>query len=64
MLLVGDPASGHHRFHPTMVATSFAGTPTLLIQDFGGDGAFPVFGEFDGRDLIRLIVEFEEPEEE
>lgn len=49
---------------PTIVATPFAGTPTLLIQDFGGDGTFPVFGEFDGRDLVRLIVEFEGPEEE
>ena len=49
---------------PSAVAGPLAGTPTLLIQDFGGDGTFPVFGEFDGPDLMRLIVEFVELEEE
>jgi hypothetical protein len=31
-------------------------TGALLIQDFGGDATFVVFAEFDGRDLLRLVL--------
>ena len=41
--------------------------PVLLIARFGGDGTFPVFGEFDeSGELLRVTIEFvgldEEPE--
>lgn len=40
------------------VAVPLAGRPVLLISGFGGDGTFPVFGEFDEDELARLTVEF------
>jgi hypothetical protein len=75
-LLVGDPcyllarrSSGTSgvdyeevlRSDATGVATSLADRPVLLIRGFGGDGTFPVFGEFDEGGLARVIVEFVEP---
>lgn len=35
------------------------GRPVVLIANFGGDGAYPVFGEFEDGELLRAIVEFE-----
>jgi hypothetical protein len=78
-LIVGDPAyllarrsSGTEgvdyeevlRSDVTAVATRLAGRPVLLISGFGGDGAFPVFGEFDEGGLSRVTVEFVDPPEE
>ena len=40
-----------------------AGMPVLLLQSFGGDGTFPVFGEYEDDDLVRVLVEFVGPEE-
>jgi hypothetical protein len=40
-----------------------AGQPVLLLQEFGGDGSYPVYGEFEDDMLVRVIVEFVEPEE-
>lgn len=31
----------------------------LLIQGFGGDGTYPVFGEYEDGEFRRLIVEFD-----
>lgn len=39
--------------------------PVLLLGRFGGDGTFPVFGEFDEYgELIRVTVEFVGPEDD
>jgi hypothetical protein len=43
------------------VATPLAGTSVLLLQDFGGDGSFPVIGEFIGSDLARIVIELDSP---
>jgi hypothetical protein len=43
--------------------TRLADLPVLLLQDFGGDGTFPVFGEFEDGELVRVTVEFVEPDE-
>lgn len=42
-------------------AMYFAGQPVLLIQQFGGDGTFPVFGEFDDGELIALHINLDPP---
>jgi hypothetical protein len=40
------------------------GQPVLLLQDFGGDGSFPVFGHFDGSELMSITIYFSELGEE
>lgn len=42
----------------TEPAIQLGGRPALLVTGFGGDGDFPVFGMFDGDDLVRLTIEF------
>jgi hypothetical protein len=37
-------------------ATYLAGTPVLLLQRFGGDGSFPVYGEFEDGELIGVRI--------
>ena len=32
--------------------------PVLLLGAFGGDGTFPVFGEFEDGELLRVTIEF------
>lgn len=44
-------------------ATPLAGKPAILVQNFGGDGSYPVFGEFENGYLVRVIVEFVEPDD-
>ena len=44
----------------TETASPLGGRPILLIQNFGGDGAFDVFGEFEDGELVRLTIEFED----
>ena len=34
----------------------------LLLQRFGGDGRYPVYGRFDGPQLVSVRIDFEEPE--
>ena len=36
------------------------GQPVLLLQAFGGDGIFPVFGHFEDGELIRVTVDLVE----
>ena len=36
----------------------------MLLQQFGGDGSFPVYGTFDGPELTSVTVEFEGPNQE
>jgi hypothetical protein len=78
-LLVGDPAYvlNHAAANKTgvdydaVIATDTSGAagvlldlPVLLISAFGGDGAFPVFGEFEDDELQRIVVEFVAPEDD
>mgnify|MGYP003333107657 FL=1 len=35
----------------------------LLLQRFGGDGRFPVYGRYDGPELVSVRIDFDEPEE-
>jgi hypothetical protein len=44
-------------------AVQLAGLPVVLFADFGGDGTFPVFGEYEDGELMRVVVEFVEPDE-
>ena len=46
------------------VTTPFAGRPVLVVSAFGGDGAYPVFGDFEEGELARVTIEFDEPDEE
>jgi hypothetical protein len=69
-LVVGDPAYilGHKAEAregidyqevidaPIEHAQELGGRPVLLIQDFGGDGTFPVFGEFEDGELMSFVV--------
>lgn len=44
-------------------ASQLDNRPVLLLGRFGGDGTFPVFGEFDEYgELLRVSIEFEGPE--
>lgn len=38
--------------------------PVLLMQRFGGDGTFPVYGEFDDGEFMRILVEFVDANED
>ena len=40
-----------------------AGQPVLVLQQFGGDGSFPVFGEFEDDMFVRVIIEFVDAED-
>lgn len=39
--------------------TQLDGQPVVLLANFGGDGAFQVFGEFEDGEFMRAIIEFE-----
>ena len=42
-----------------------AGQPVLLLGGFGGDGSFPVYGEYDEYgEMTRATVEFVGPDED
>ena len=45
---------------PDVPAAPLAGMPVLLLGRFGGDGTFPVFGEFEDDELVRVTIEFVE----
>ncbi len=38
-----------------------AGMPVVLVQDFGGDGSFPVFGEFEDGELMSIWINLDPP---
>ena len=40
-------------------AVGLAGQPVLLIQHFGGDGPYGVYGEFEDGEFLRLYVDFD-----
>lgn len=48
----------------TETAAPLGGRPVLLIQNFGGDGTFDVFGEFEDGELVRIVIELEERDDE
>jgi hypothetical protein len=35
------------------------GDVALLVQNFGGDGQFAVYGEFENGEFMRLVVDLE-----
>lgn len=35
-----------------------ADQPVVLLSNFGGDGAYPVIGEFEDDEFMRAIIEF------
>jgi len=44
------------------VTSPLDGQPVVLLRQFGGDGSFPVFGQYDDGGLVRVIVDFVEPD--
>ena len=40
--------------------TRLGGQPVLLLQQFGGDGTFPVFGQYEDGELIRVTIDLVE----
>jgi len=40
-----------------------AGQPVLLLHQFGGDGSFPVYGEFEDGMFARVVIEFVDTED-
>jgi len=38
--------------------------PVVLLSNFGGDGAYPVIGEFEDGGFTRAVIEFEPLEED
>jgi len=78
-LLIGDPAYCLPRAAdkkpgidyqavidaPLVLAQHLAKLPVLLLSQFGGDGTFPVFAEFDEYgEVARVTIEFVEPDDE
>lgn len=50
---------------PNEAAAPLAGRPVLLLGRLGGDGVFPVYGEFDDYgELVRVRVEFVGPDDD
>jgi hypothetical protein len=47
----------------TWPAQHLADKPVLLLQRFGGDGTFPVYGEFEGNHLVAVLIDFQPAEE-
>jgi hypothetical protein len=45
-------------------AQPLADKPVLLLQRFGGDGTFPVYGEFEGNHLVAVLIDLDPDEEE
>ena len=49
---------------PDAPAQPLAGQPILLLGHFGGDGTFPVYGEFDEDGVLwKATIYFVDPEE-
>ena len=40
-------------------ATQLGGQGVVLLSNFGGDGPYPVYGEFEDGEFMRAIIEFE-----
>ena len=51
------------RADSTLPAQYLDDRPVLLLGQFGGDGTFPVFGEFEEGELLRVTVEFVGPDD-
>jgi hypothetical protein len=47
------------RADASLIGSPLGDRPVLLIQGFGGDGTFPVFGEFEDGAFLRLVVDFD-----
>ena len=49
---------------PIQTASYLDGQPVILLADFGGDGAYPVYAEFDEMGVVRVIIEFVGPDDD
>jgi hypothetical protein len=50
---------------PEVAASYLAERPVILLGQFGGDGTFPVFGEFDEDGVLaRVTIDFVELDDE
>lgn len=45
----------------TQFAMPLAGTGVLLLQRFGGEGTFPVIGEFLDGELVGVRIDLDPP---
>lgn len=78
-LLIGDPAyvlprerDGRTgvdyeevaRADSTIHGQSLARKPVVLVQAFGGEGSFPVFGEFSDGELVSIWIDLDPPMDE
>lgn len=75
-LLIGDPAyllprasEGKPgvdyeeilRVDSSVHAQRLAGQPVLLLNGFGGDGTFPVYGDYLGPELMGVWIDLDPP---
>jgi hypothetical protein len=49
---------------PVQTASYLDGQPVILLGGFGGDGAFPVYAEFDETGVVRVVIEFVGPDDD
>jgi hypothetical protein len=47
----------------TWAAQPLANKPVLLLQRFGGDGTFPVYGEFQDERLRAVLIDLDPDED-
>ena len=72
-LVIGDPAyllphaargKGGVDYEAVIEASDpigrLGGQPVLLLQHFGGDGTFPVFGQYEDGELVRVTIDLVE----
>ena len=45
-------------------ANRIGGKPVILLSNFGGDGSFPVFGEFDEGELVGIWINLAPPDDD
>src|SRR5687768_6838600 len=48
---------------PVELAAYLDQTPVLLLGRLGGDGSFPVYGEFEEGELVRVTIELVGPDD-
>ncbi len=45
-------------------ASRIGSKPVILLSNFGGDGSFPVFGEFDEGELVGIYIDLAPPDDD
>jgi len=57
----GNPGIDYERVlqdQPEEYGNQLDGKGVVLLSDFGGDGPYPVYGEFEDGEFMRAIIEF------